>query len=188
MDRSFRLAYFSPRVREEIESWPVDLLARCDELLDLLEDHGPLLGSPHSKSLGEGLFELRPKSRSGSRKRPSAISPLPGTESKRSGIMADIAYEPLIRDRDSERSRAATIPGYTEARQEAAAEFRLLSELLDARKRAGLTQEDVALRMGTTRSAISRLEGSRKHLPALSTLRRYADALGCDVVIHLVPR
>jgi phage-related protein len=65
MDRSFRLAYFCPRVREEIESWPVDLLARCDELLDLLEDHGPLLGSPHSKSLGEGLFELRPKSRSG---------------------------------------------------------------------------------------------------------------------------
>jgi transcriptional regulator with XRE-family HTH domain len=46
----------------------------------------------------------------------------------------------------------------------------------------------VALRMGTTRSAISRLEGSRKHLPALSTLRRYADVLGCDVEITLVPR
>jgi DNA-binding XRE family transcriptional regulator len=102
--------------------------------------------------------------------------------------MADIAYEPLIRDRDSERSHVATIPGYTEARQEAAAEFHLLRELLDARKRAGLTQEDVAMRMGTTRSAISLLEGSRKHLPALSTLRCYADALGCDVVIHLVPR
>ena len=60
MDKSFRHAYFSPRVREEIESWPVDLLARCVaegfckavELLDLLEDHGPLLGSPHSKALG----------------------------------------------------------------------------------------------------------------------------------------
>jgi DNA-binding XRE family transcriptional regulator len=102
--------------------------------------------------------------------------------------MADIPYEPVLRDRGSERSRAERLPGYIEARQVAAAEFRLLRELLDARKRAGLTQEDVALRMGTTRSAISRLEGSRKHLPALSTLRRYADVLDCDVVIHLVPR
>ena len=42
--------------------------------------------------------------------------------------------------------------------------------------------------MGTTRSAICRLEGSRKHLPALTTLRRYADVLGCDVEITLVPR
>jgi Predicted transcriptional regulator with C-terminal CBS domains len=102
--------------------------------------------------------------------------------------MADIPYEPVLRYRGTERSRTERIPGYMEARQVAAEEFRLLRELLDARKRAGLTQEDVALRMGTTRSAISRLEGSRKHLPALSTLRRYADVLDCDVVIHLVPR
>lgn len=46
----------------------------------------------------------------------------------------------------------------------------------------------LALRMGTTRSAISRLEGSNKHLPVLSTLRRYADVLGCDVEVQLVPR
>ena len=42
--------------------------------------------------------------------------------------------------------------------------------------------------MGTTRTAISRLEGSRKHLRALSTLRCYADVLGCDVEIRLVPQ
>jgi phage-related protein len=65
MEPSFRVEYFSPRVREEIESWPVDLLARCDELLDLLEDHGPQLRAPHSEAMGDGLFELRPKSRSG---------------------------------------------------------------------------------------------------------------------------
>ncbi|WP_399241767.1 MULTISPECIES: helix-turn-helix domain-containing protein [Synechococcales] len=46
----------------------------------------------------------------------------------------------------------------------------------------------MALRTGTTRSAISRLEGSRRHLPALSTLRRYADVLGCDLELNLVPR
>ena len=137
MARSFRFEYYSPRVREEIESWPVVLLARCDEL---------------------------------------------------SNAMADIPYEPVARDREAERARVERIPGYVEARQEAAVEFRLLRQLLDARKRAGLTQEEVATRMGTTRSAISRLEGSRKHLPALTTLRRYADVLGCDVEINLVPR
>lgn len=67
-------------------------------------------------------------------------------------------------------------------------EFRLLKQLLEARQRAGLTQEDGALGMGTTRSAISRLQGSNKHLPALSTRRRYADVLGCDVQIQPVPR
>ncbi|MFM9102299.1 MAG: hypothetical protein ACKOPS_13635 [Cyanobium sp.] len=56
MGRLFRVEYYSPRVREEIEAWPVDLLACCDELLDLLEDHGPQLGSPHSKAMGGGLF------------------------------------------------------------------------------------------------------------------------------------
>lgn len=65
MERLFRVEYYSPRVREDIEAWPVDLLARCDELLDLLEDHGPRLGLPHSRAMGGGLFELRPKARSG---------------------------------------------------------------------------------------------------------------------------
>lgn len=102
--------------------------------------------------------------------------------------MADIPYEPVVRDREAERTRVQQLSGYQEARQEAAVEFRLLRQLLDARKRAGLTQEEVATRMGTTRSAICRLEGSRKHLPALTTLRRYADVLGCDVEITLVPR
>ena len=102
--------------------------------------------------------------------------------------MADIPYEPVVRDRKAERARVDQLPGYGEAREEAAVEFRLLRQLLDARKRAGLTQEEVATRMGTTRSAICRLEASRKHLPALTTLRRYADVLGCDVEINLVPR
>ncbi len=65
MERLYRVEYYSPRVRDAIEAWPVDLLARCDELLDLLEDHGPQLGAPHSKAMGGGLFEIRPRARSG---------------------------------------------------------------------------------------------------------------------------
>ena len=70
------------------------------------------------------------------------------------------------------------------------AEFAWLAELLQARNRAGLTQTEVAERMGTTPSAVARLEaggGSQKHSPSIATLRKYAEAVGCTVEIKLVP-
>ena len=66
-------------------------------------------------------------------------------------------------------------------------EFEFLDQVLSARKAAGLTQADIARRIGTTQSAIARLEsGSGKHLPSLSTLHKYANAVGCRVEIKLV--
>ena len=41
--------------------------------------------------------------------------------------------------------------------------------------------------MGTTKSAISRLESAGKHAPSLATLKRYAQALSCDLQVKLVP-
>ena len=41
--------------------------------------------------------------------------------------------------------------------------------------------------MGTTKSAVSRLEGVGKHSPSMSTLKRYANAVGCHVEVRLVP-
>ena len=70
------------------------------------------------------------------------------------------------------------------------AEFLLFDELLRARKEAGLTQADIASRMGTKTSAIARLEaggGSKKHSPSVTTLRKYAEAVGCRLEIRLVP-
>jgi transcriptional regulator with XRE-family HTH domain len=70
------------------------------------------------------------------------------------------------------------------------AEFAWLAELLQARNRAGLTQSEVAERMGTTPSAVARLEaggGSQKHSPSIATLRKYAEAVSCMVEIKLVP-
>lgn len=69
-------------------------------------------------------------------------------------------------------------------------EFALLDELLRARQRAGLTQAEVAARMGTRTPAIARLEaggGSRRHSPSVSTLRKYAQAVGCRLEIKLRP-
>src|SRR5438105_555040 len=70
-------------------------------------------------------------------------------------------------------------------------EFALLDELLRARKRAGLTQAQVAARMGTKTPAIARLEGgggARRHSPTVATLRKYAEAVGCRLEIRLQPR
>ena len=69
------------------------------------------------------------------------------------------------------------------------AEFALLDALLKARVDAGLSQADVAARMGTKQTAISRLESSLasdKHSPSLATLRKYAAACGKKLVLKMV--
>ena len=68
-------------------------------------------------------------------------------------------------------------------------EFTILDEILAARKAAGLTQAQIAKRMGTQTPAIARLESALatgKHSPSLNTLKRYAEALGKRVEVHLV--
>lgn len=62
---AFEVEYFHERVLAEIESWPVDVLADYARLVELLIAHGPSLRLPHSRALGEGLFELRPRGQSG---------------------------------------------------------------------------------------------------------------------------
>ncbi|MDA8126309.1 MAG: helix-turn-helix transcriptional regulator [Deltaproteobacteria bacterium] len=63
-------------------------------------------------------------------------------------------------------------------------EFAFLDEFLKARSSAGVTQAEIAERIGTTQSAIARLEsGSGKHSPSLATLHKYARALGCRLGI-----
>ncbi len=68
-------------------------------------------------------------------------------------------------------------------------EFSLLDEFLKARAAQGLTQAQVAEKIGTTQSAVARMEsGSGKHSPSLATLSKYADALGCKLEVRLVRR
>ena len=68
-------------------------------------------------------------------------------------------------------------------------EFALLDEFLWARAAQGLTQAQVAEKIGTTQSAVARMgSGSGRHSPSLATLPKYADALGCKLVVRLVRR
>ena len=61
----YSVDYFNRRVLDEIESWPVGVLADYARLIELLMAFGPDLRMPHSRAMGGGLFELRPHSREG---------------------------------------------------------------------------------------------------------------------------
>lgn len=65
-----------------------------------------------------------------------------------------------------------------------APEFEIAAELLRARLRAGLSQTELAARMGTSQSAVARLE-SGDTLPSTKTLLRYAEATGSRVRVKL---
>jgi len=69
------------------------------------------------------------------------------------------------------------------------AEFDLLRQMLAARQRNGLNQAEVAQKMGTHAPSITRLEsslGNGRHSPSISTLQKYAKAVGCTLEINLV--
>ena len=70
-----------------------------------------------------------------------------------------------------------------------ALEFQLLNEMLHARKKAGLNQSQIAELMGTKQTSITRLESSLSvgnHSPSLTTLKKYASAVGCHLDIRFV--
>ena len=72
-----------------------------------------------------------------------------------------------------------------------APKFELARELITARTRAGLTQTELAERMGVSQPVVARIEGSigsHKHAPSLATLRKYADACGQRLVIRFEPK
>lgn len=62
---AFDVSYFHERVLSEVQSWPADVLADYARLIELLTEHGPSLRMPHSRAFGDGLFEVRPRGRSG---------------------------------------------------------------------------------------------------------------------------
>ena len=85
------------------------------------------------------------------------------------------------------KARALARPSVKRAYEGVAEEFDFLDEVLRARADAGLTQAEVAARVGTTQSAIARLESAgTRHSPSIATLQRYAKALGRKVQIRLV--
>lgn len=102
--------------------------------------------------------------------------------------MAELKHNPARHSHREFLARAASRAGFAEAYDALALEYQLADQMLKARARAGLTQDAVAERMGTTKSAVSRLESAGKHAPSLATLKRYAQAVGCELQVKLVPQ
>lgn len=85
------------------------------------------------------------------------------------------------------KARALARPDVRREYDALSEEFELLDEILKARAEAGFTQAELAERIGTTQSAVARMESSiGKHSPSLATLKRYANALGYRLQVRLV--
>ncbi|NTW57342.1 MAG: type II toxin-antitoxin system RelE/ParE family toxin, partial [Chlorobiaceae bacterium] len=61
----YEIGYFHPRIMEDILRWPVSIRADYARIIELLMEFGPDLRMPHSKALGNGLFELRARGKDG---------------------------------------------------------------------------------------------------------------------------
>jgi ribosome-binding protein aMBF1 (putative translation factor) len=77
-------------------------------------------------------------------------------------------------------------PGYMKENAALEEEFAFVAEIIKARAKAGLTQEELAKRMKTTQGAIARLE-SGSTLPSTRTLKRFASATGHRLKISFEP-
>jgi DNA-binding XRE family transcriptional regulator len=102
--------------------------------------------------------------------------------------MAKKEYQPVSHDHEAFLKKALKRKEFRKSYEGLEEEYRLAREMLTARSRLGLTQEDVAGLMGTTKSAVSRLEAIGKHVPSLTSLKKYAQAVGCQLEIKLVPK
>lgn len=103
--------------------------------------------------------------------------------------MNSALFQPIRLDVQAELAHAMQRPGFEVAWDALEEEYAALNALLLARQQAGLTQAEVAARMGTTKSAVSRLEAalrSEHHSPSFATLRKYAHACGKRLLIKMV--
>ena len=75
---------------------------------------------------------------------------------------------------------------YKKAFEESRIEFELARQLIEARIKSGLSQEELAARMHTSQSAIARLE-SGTALPSMRTLSKFAEATNSEIQILLKP-
>jgi HTH-type transcriptional regulator / antitoxin HipB len=82
------------------------------------------------------------------------------------------------------QKRTGSDPEFADNYAEGYEDFKIGVILRQAREAAGLTQEEVARRLNTQKSAISRIENHADDV-RLSTLRRYADAVGANLQIRL---
>src|SRR5947207_12536441 len=86
------------------------------------------------------------------------------------------------------RGELMATPGYQELYEEEAAKKELWLQLVEARQAAGLTQAEVAKRLGVSQAQVARIEKRGYDAYTLNTLRRYVRALGDDFSLQVTIR
>jgi DNA-binding XRE family transcriptional regulator len=84
------------------------------------------------------------------------------------------------------KARHMRDPEFRKEYEKADLEYAAAEELIKARTRAGMTQQQVAEALGTTQSSVARME-SGSVVPSLKTIRRFAEVTGSRVSLHLDP-
>ena len=74
-------------------------------------------------------------------------------------------------------------PAYKAAYDSLKAEFQFAEQLIEVRIKSGLSQEELAQKMGTSQSTIARLE-SGASMPSMRTLSKFAKATNCELRIQ----
>lgn len=77
-------------------------------------------------------------------------------------------------------------PAYQAAYEASAVEYQLARKLIDVRSKSGLSQQELAKRMGTTQSVVARMESGHA-LPSMRSLVRFAEATQCELNIRFKP-
>jgi phage-related protein/DNA-binding XRE family transcriptional regulator len=194
----WRVEILNETVAAEIAGLPADMQARFLRLAERVASAGlESLSEPHVKHLEGKLWELRLTGRDGIAralyvtaigrrvvvvrtfvKKTQKRRALRSTRAAASkGDHMTIPFEKL-------KARLLANPRVKAEYDALAPEFEIAAELLRARLRAGLSQAELAARMGTSQSTIARLE-SGQTLPSTKTLLRYAEATGSRFHVRL---
>ena len=62
---TWKISFYRATVEKEIEMLPAGFVARFVRYAERMESHGPNLGMPHTRAMGERMFELRLKAAEG---------------------------------------------------------------------------------------------------------------------------
>ncbi len=78
-------------------------------------------------------------------------------------------------------------PSFKKEYDELEPEFAIMRAMVDARKKTGLTQEELSVRTGIAQSDISKLENGNAN-PSLKTLKRLADGMGMTLKVEFLAK
>ncbi len=186
-----------PAAEPELHAVPADMQARFLRIAELLEGFGPRqVGMSHVRPLEGKLWEMRMQGRAGIVRGVYAavqgrmlivlhvfVKKTPTTP--RAAI--ETAHPPgehAMKSLTQIKAELIARPDVRAGYEALADEFAIARELISARARAGLSQAEVARRIGTTQSVVARLESGRRP-PSLRTVQRYAQAVGAKAVLRI---